>query len=117
MPLPAGYRQKYLNLGVGLTAYYGGWFAVGGLDVKNSISVGGSLDYLRCGRNSGGYRWNYTFIYAGARASYHLGVLLSVESKKVDPYVGATLGLPYAGPATFDWRRTLGTFGDKLDLQ
>ena len=93
-------RQKYLNLGVGLAAYYGGGLPLGAsfeVDVKNNISVGGSVDYLRYGYNSGGYRWNYTFIYAGARASYHLGELLSVGNDKFDPYVGATLGLRYAG--------------------
>lgn len=99
-PLVASSRQKYLNIGVGLAAYYGGGLPLGAsfeVDVKNNISVGGSLDYLRYGRNYGGYKWNHTFVYAGARASYHLGELLSVESKKFDPYVGATLGLRYAG--------------------
>ena len=64
-------RQKYLNVGVGLAAYYGGGLPLGAsfeVDVKNNISVGGSVDYLRYGYNSGGYKWNYTFVYAGARA-------------------------------------------------
>jgi len=93
-------RQKYLNLGIGLAAYYGGGLPLGAsfeVDMKNNISVGGSVDYLRYGYNSGGYKWNYTFVYAGARASYHLGELLSVDNDKFDPYVGATLGFRYAG--------------------
>ena len=93
-------KQKYLNAGIGLAAYYGGGLPIGAsfeVDVKNNISVGGSVDYFRYGYTSGGYKWNYTFIYAGARASYHLGELLSVENSKFDPYVGATLGLRYAG--------------------
>lgn len=99
-PLSPSSRQKYLNLGVGVAAYYGGGLPLGAsfeVDVKNNISVGGSVDYLRYGHNYGGYKWNYTFVYAGARASYHLGGLLNVESTKFDPYVGATLGLRYAG--------------------
>lgn len=93
-------RQKYLNVGVGLAAYYGGGLPLGAsfeVDAKNNISIGGSVDYLRYGYNSGGYKWNYTFVYAGARASYHLGELLNVGNDKFDPYVGATLGFRYAG--------------------
>ncbi len=93
-------RQKYLNVGVGLAAYYGGGLPLGAsfeVDAKNNISIGGSVDYLRYGYNSGGYKWNYTFVYAGARASYHLSELLNVGNDKFDPYVGATLGFRYAG--------------------
>ena len=96
----ASARQKYLNVGVGLAAYYGGGLPLGAsfeVDAKNNISIGGSVDYLRYGYNSGGYKWNYTFVYAGARASYHLGELLNVGNDKFDPYAGATLGFRYAG--------------------
>jgi hypothetical protein len=97
----AGTRYKYLNAGIGLAAYYGGGLPIGmsfEVTTKNrNISVGGSVDYFRYGYNSGGYKWNYTFVYAGARASYHLGELLDVQTDKFDPYVGATLGLRYAG--------------------
>lgn len=55
------------------------------------------MDYLRYGYQSGGYKWNYTFIYAGARASYHFAEILNVDNKKFDPYGGATLGFRYAG--------------------
>lgn len=89
-------KHKYLNVGIGLGAYYGGGLPLGvsfEVDTKNNISVGGSVDYFRY--NPGGY--GYTFLYAGGRASYHLGELLDVSTNKFDPYVGATLGLRYAG--------------------
>lgn len=92
-------RAKYLNAGIGLAAYYGGGLPLGAsfeVEIKKNVSVGGSVDYLRYGYNSGGYKWNYTFIYAGARGSYHLGEALGVGNDKFDPYVGATLGFRHA---------------------
>lgn len=99
-PSVSGPRNKYLNVGVGLAAYYGGGLPLGAsfeVDLKDNISIGGSVDYMRYGYNSGGYKWNYTFVYAGARASYHLAEVLNVADGKFDPYAGATLGLRYAG--------------------
>jgi hypothetical protein len=99
-PSVSGGRNKYLNVGVGLAAYYGGGLPLGAsfeVDLKDNISIGGSVDYMRYGYNSGGYKWNYTFVYAGARASYHLAEVLNLADKKFDPYAGATLGLRYAG--------------------
>lgn len=93
----ADHKAKYLNVGVGLAAYYGGGFPLGFSlegDVKNNISVGGSVDYFRYNYYSAGH---YTFVYAGARASYHLDELLDIQDKKFDPYVGASLGFRYAG--------------------
>ncbi|MFD2572073.1 hypothetical protein ACFSUS_15620 [Spirosoma soli] len=91
------HRDKYLNLGVGLLTYYGGGLPLGAsfeVDVKNNFSVGGSVDYFRY--NYGYYSGGYNFIYAGARASYHLGEALNVGDQKFDPYVGATLGFRHA---------------------
>lgn len=99
-PSVSGSRNKYLNVGVGVAAYYGGGLPLGAsfeVDLKDNISIGGSVDYMRYGYNSGGYKWNYTFVYAGARASYHLAEVLNIADKKFDPYAGATLGLRYAG--------------------
>lgn len=99
-PAVSGSRHKYLNVGVGLAAYYGGGLPLGAsfeVDLKDNISIGASVDYMRYGYNSGGYKWNYTFVYAGARASYHLAEVLNIADKKFDPYAGATLGLRYAG--------------------
>ncbi len=93
-----GHHDKYLNLGVGLLTYYGGGLPLGAsfeVGVKNNFSVGGSLDYFRY--NYGYYSGGYNFIYAGARASYHLGEALNVQDTKFDPYVGATLGFRHAG--------------------
>lgn len=86
-------RSKYLNVGVGVAAYYGAGFPLGAsfeIDMKNNVSVGGSFDFLR-------YSGGYTFIYVGARASYHLGELLNVQDNKFDPYIGATLGFRHTG--------------------
>ncbi|MDB5241203.1 MAG: hypothetical protein JWP57_1828 [Spirosoma sp.] len=91
----AGSRNKYLNVGVGLASYYGGGLPLGAsfeVDIKDNISVGGSVDYLR-------YSYGYNFIYFGARGSYHLGELLNVQDSKFDPYVGATLGFRHSGYA------------------
>ncbi|AKD55754.1 hypothetical protein [Spirosoma radiotolerans] len=91
-------RHVYLNAGVGLAAYYGGGLPLGvsaEVDVKNNFSVGGSIDYFRY--NYGYYSGGYTFIYAGARASYHLGEALNVQNSEFDPYIGASLGFRHAG--------------------
>ncbi len=91
-------RHVYVNAGVGLAAYYGGGLPLGAsveVDLKNNFSVGGSLDYFRY--NYGYYSGRYTFIYAGARASYHLAEALNVQDKNFDPYVGATVGFRHAG--------------------
>lgn len=91
--------SKFLNLGVGLGAYYAGGlplgasFEVGLKDaLDGNLSVGGFVDYARYGYRSYGYRWNYTFIYLGARASYHAGEILGVTNAKFDPYAGVSLG-------------------------
>lgn len=83
-----GSHNKYLNVGVGVAAYYGSGLPVGAsfeVDLKDQLSVGGSFDYLR-------YSGGYTIIYAGARGSYHFAKLLDIPNKKFDPYAGATLG-------------------------
>lgn len=90
---PGSLRNKYLNVGVGVAAYYGAGLPLGAsfeVDVKNNFSVGGSFDYLR-------YSGGYTFIYVGGRASYHLGDVLNVQDQKFDPYIGATLGFRHTG--------------------
>ena len=91
-------RHIYVNAGIGLAAYYGGGLPVGAsveVDLKNNFSVGGSFDYFRY--NYGYYSGRYTFIYAGARASYHLAEALNVQDKNFDPYIGATVGFRHAG--------------------
>ena len=93
-----GKHDVYLNAGIGLATYYGGGVPIGlSVEVagKNNFSVGGSIDYFRY--NNGYYSSGYTFIYAGARASYHLGEALNVQNNSFDPYVGATLGFRHAG--------------------
>ena len=90
-------RHVYVNAGIGLATYYGGGLPLGvsvEADVKNNFSVGGSVDYFRY--NYGYYSGGYTFIYAGARASYHLGDALNVQNANFDPYIGATLGFRHA---------------------
>jgi hypothetical protein len=93
----SGHKHVYVNAGVGLATYYGGGLPLGvsaEMDVKNNFSVGGSIDYFRY--NYGYYSGGYTFIYAGARASYHLGDALNVENANFDPYIGASLGFRHA---------------------
>lgn len=91
--------SKFLNVGIGLGAYTAGGLPLGAsfeVGLKNALdgnlSVGGFVDYARYGYNSYGYKWNYTFIYLGARGSYHAGELLGVTNDKFDPYVGVSLG-------------------------
>ncbi len=87
--------SKYLNVGIGLAAYGAGGLPIGAsleVDLKNNISVGGFVDYARYGYNNYGYKWNYTFIYLGARASYHASELLGVANPRFDPYAGLSLG-------------------------
>jgi hypothetical protein len=89
-------QQKILNIGIGLGAYTAGGIPIGvsfELPLKeNNISVGGSIDYARYGYNYDGYKWNYTFFYFGARASYHAAKALSITDDKFDPYIGFSLG-------------------------
>lgn len=92
-----GDKHVYINAGVGLATYYGGGLPLGvsaEVDVKNNFSVGGSFDYFRY--NYGYYSGGYTFIYAGARASFHLSEALNVNNANFDPYVGASLGFRHA---------------------
>lgn len=103
-PSYRNHKNVYVNLGVGLATYYGGGFPVGvsvEADVKNNFSVGGSLDYYHY--NYGYYASGYNFAYIGARASYHLGEALNVQSSSFDPYIGATLGFRYAGSGYSDY--------------
>lgn len=91
-------RPVYLNAGLGLATYYGGGLPLGisvEVGAKNNFSVGGSIDYYHY--NYGYYSGGYNFIYAGARASYHLGEALNVQNNTFDPYIGASLGFRYAG--------------------
>ncbi|GAB3013506.1 hypothetical protein [Spirosoma pulveris] len=92
-----GDKHVYVNAGVGLATYYGGGLPLGisaEVDLKNNVSVGGSIDYFRY--NYGYYSGGYTFIYAGGRVSYHLGDALRVENSNFDPYIGASLGFRHA---------------------
>ncbi|MFD2571281.1 hypothetical protein ACFSUS_11600 [Spirosoma soli] len=91
--------DNLLNVGVGLGAYTAGGIPIGvsfEKGITEQISVGGFADFARYGYSSGGYKWNYTFIYAGARGSYHLGELLSLANDKLDPYAGVSLGFRHA---------------------
>ncbi|QMU27771.1 outer membrane beta-barrel protein [Adhaeribacter radiodurans] len=92
-------KNKYLNVGIGLAAYTAGGVPIGAsleVDYKNNISIGGFFDYARYGYRYSGYKWNYNFLYFGARGSYHLGELLKdldIDDSKFDPYAGISLGI------------------------
>lgn len=93
----SSHRPLYLNAGVGVATYYGGGFPLGvslEAGLKNNLSVGGSVDFFRY--RYGYYSGAYTFVLAGARASYHLGDAFGVQNDNFDPYIGATLGFRYA---------------------
>jgi len=87
---------KFLNAGLGIGSFayrglpLGASFEVG---IKENISVGGFADYATYGYNYGGYKWRYTFLFFGARGSYHLGEILNLNEKKFDPYAGLSLGV------------------------
>lgn len=91
-------RDKYLNVGVGMAAYTAGGLPIGAsleVGIKDNISVGGFFDYAHYGYKSGGYKWNYNFMYFGARGSYHLSEAveaLNLDASKFDPYAGLSLG-------------------------
>ncbi|MDX5420410.1 MAG: hypothetical protein LPK09_14440 [Hymenobacteraceae bacterium] len=94
-------KDKYLNAGIGVAAYTAGGLPVGAsfeVGIKENISVGGFVDYARYGHRYGGYKWNYNFLYFGARGSYHLSDILEetlgLESNdRFDPYTGLSLGM------------------------
>lgn len=86
---------KYLNVGLGIGTFNAGGIPIGAsfeYGLKNNISVGGFFDYARYGRNYSGYKWHYTFLYFGARASYHANELLGISNEKLDTYGGVSLG-------------------------
>jgi len=87
--------DKLLNAGIGLGAFSAGGLPIGvsfEKGITDQISVGGFADYARYGYRVGGYKWNYSFVYVGARASYHLGETLNLTNSKLDPYAGASIG-------------------------
>ncbi|KAA5542508.1 hypothetical protein [Adhaeribacter rhizoryzae] len=94
-----GGRSINVNAGIGLGVYNAGGLPIGAsveVGIKDNIAVGGFVDYARYGRNWGGYRWSYNFLYFGARGSYHLGDLLKelgMSEDKFDPYAGLSLGI------------------------
>ncbi|GAB3921593.1 outer membrane beta-barrel protein [Larkinella terrae] len=88
--------EKFLNAGVGLGTYTYRGLPIGAsfeYTIKDNLSVGGSFDFARYGYNSGGYKWNYTFLFFTARGSYHFGDILDISDSKFDPYAGISLGL------------------------
>ncbi len=94
----SAHRTSYLNGGIGLASYWGGGIPIGvsfETTLADNLSVGGSVDYAHYGRNYGGYKWSYNFIYAGARGSYHFGEILQTGDK-FDPYAGLSLGVRIA---------------------
>ena len=92
-------RSIHVNAGLGLGVYNAGGIPIGAsveVGIKENIAVGGFFDYARYGRKYMGYRWNYNFLYFGARGSYHLGDLLKelgLAEDKFDPYAGLSLGI------------------------
>lgn len=88
--------DKLLNVGVGLSSYYGGGLPIGAsleFGVTDQISVGPQIDYYTWGYNFGaGYRYRYTFIPVAIRGSYHVNELLNLNNDKLDLYGGLALG-------------------------
>ena len=102
------YKQgdKLLNATIGLNSGYGGLggatlplgasFEVG---VTDAISVGGFADYTSF--KYSGFDYGWSFLYFGARGSYHVNELLKINSDKLDVYGGLGLGYytaSYSGP-------------------
>ncbi len=88
--------DKLLNVGIGLSSYYGGGLPIGAsfeYGVTDDISVGAQIDYYSWGYNFGsGYKYKYTFLPIAVRGSYHLNKVLNLNTDKVDLYGGAALG-------------------------
>ncbi|GAB2824856.1 hypothetical protein [Ferruginibacter profundus] len=88
--------DKLVNAGLGLNSYYSNGFPAGvslEVGVSDLVSVGGNVDYLAANYNySPGYKYKYTALYFGARASYHFNEILQLNNEKVDLYGGVTLG-------------------------
>jgi hypothetical protein len=94
----AQYKQgdNLLNAGIGL-----GVLSYGGLPIGASfehgftkdISVGGFFDYLSFTQSYlSSYSYTWRVMYFGARGSYHLNEILSLDNEKIDIYGGAGLG-------------------------
>lgn len=101
---------KLINAGIGLGTYTYRGLPIGAsfeYAVKDNFSVGGSFDFSRYGYNSGGYKWNYTFLFFTARGTYHFGELLNVGDSNFDPYAGLSLGI-----RTSSYRDSYGSSSD-----
>ena len=95
---------KFLNAGVGLGGYgFGGLSAFGynsgvllgasfEVGVYKNITVGGFADYRRISFSSVGVNEGISYIYIGARGSYHFNELLNVPTDKLDVYAGLGVG-------------------------
>ncbi|NHA03523.1 hypothetical protein G7092_06950 [Mucilaginibacter sp. HC2] len=84
-----------LNAGIGVGTYYVGLpFGVSfEHGFSKDISGGIFVDYSS--HNYGSYyggNSKLNIVYAGVRASYHLGEVFKVTNNKFDPYAGASLG-------------------------
>ncbi|MBB6126502.1 porin family protein [Mucilaginibacter lappiensis] len=84
-----------LNAGIGVGTYYVGLpFGVSfEHGFSKDISGGVFVDYSS--HNYGdfyGGSSKLNIVYAGVRASYHLGEVFKVKNNKFDPYAGASLG-------------------------
>ncbi len=89
--------DKLLNVGIGLSSYYGGGLPIGAsfeVGVTDEISVGAQIDYYSWNYNGylGGYDYKYTFLPVAVRGSYHVNKLLNLNNDKIDLYGGLALG-------------------------
>lgn len=112
VPSFAQYAQgdKQLNVGIGLSSYYGGGLPIGAsfeYGVTDVISVGAQIDYYSWSYDYGylnfNDRYRYTFIPIAVRGSYHVNELLNLGNEKLDLYAGVALGyyisrFSYDGP-------------------
>ncbi len=85
--------DKLLNATIGLNSYYSRGLPLGAsleVGITDNISVGGAFDFTSW--KYPGTDYGYTFLYFGARGSYHVGELLKIDSDKFDPYGGLGIG-------------------------
>lgn len=92
-----GYTKGTKNLNVGAGFGYGlGLNASADVGITDVVSVGAVVGVSRRSYGLIGYKWSVNYLVVGGRVAAHLGKYLkeplSLDTDKIDPYVGVTGG-------------------------
>lgn len=95
-----------LNAGLGFGYYYAGGVSLnlnGEYSITDELGIGPYFAFTKYDYHYVGYKYDYTFMDFGVRASYHFSKLLKINVEQLDIYGGGFLGFvvgnyDYDGP-------------------